>query len=32
MIIFSIPDDLHTFFSPVLHTLDHEVGIALCLG
>ena len=24
--------NLHTFFSPVLHTLDHEVGIALRMG
>jgi len=32
IIFFGIPDELHTFFFPVLHTLDHEVGIALCLG
>ncbi len=23
---------LHTFFFPILHTLDHEVGTALGLG
>jgi hypothetical protein len=25
-------DNLHTFFFPLLHTLDHEVGIVVCLG
>ena len=32
VVIFSADYKLHTFFFPVLHTLDHEVGIALCLG
>ena len=31
-IIFSEGDKLHTFFFPVLHTLDHEVGTAFGLG
>jgi hypothetical protein len=32
IVVLVAPDNQHTFFFPVLHTLDHEVGIALCLG
>jgi hypothetical protein len=31
-VIFSADNNLHTFFFPVLHTLDHEVGTSLGLG
>ena len=31
-VIFSARNNLHTFFFPVLHKLDHEVGTALGLG